>query len=195
MNVTYLIGNGFDLGIGLKTHFKDFLKYYLTIKSDDEDINDFKNTIEKESINLWADLELKFGQYIENFEKDDLQCYIKIYEDILSQLNDYLNTENKKMVNNFDDDIIQKIKNDITLLDIASAGFRPDVHDNISATSYYLDNINVNYSFITFNYTTTFERMLDIVSEKTNNILYTSTNKQYNCKINTTIHIHGQLGD
>lgn len=28
MNVLYLIGNGFDLRLGLPTHYKDFLKYY-----------------------------------------------------------------------------------------------------------------------------------------------------------------------
>ena len=28
LNITFLIGNGFDIGLGLKTRYKDFYKYY-----------------------------------------------------------------------------------------------------------------------------------------------------------------------
>ncbi len=29
MNITFLIGNGFDLNLGLKTRYTDFYKYYM----------------------------------------------------------------------------------------------------------------------------------------------------------------------
>ena len=33
MNIAYLIGNGFDLNLGLKTKYMDFYKYYLEQES------------------------------------------------------------------------------------------------------------------------------------------------------------------
>lgn len=32
MNITFFIGNGFDINIGLKTKYSDFLYYYLDSK-------------------------------------------------------------------------------------------------------------------------------------------------------------------
>ena len=58
MNVTYLIGNGFDLGLGLKTRFSDFLPIYISEKSKDEDILEFQEDIAK-SIDDWSDFELQ----------------------------------------------------------------------------------------------------------------------------------------
>ena len=38
MNITFLIGNGFDLNLGLKTTYHNFLDYYyLKIIDDDND--------------------------------------------------------------------------------------------------------------------------------------------------------------
>lgn len=193
MNVTYLIGNGFDLGIGLKTGFTHFLEYYLAIESDDVDINDFKDTIKEDTIELWADLELCFGKYIENFDDSDVSSYIKIYEDILKNLSDYLKVENEKMIDRFEDDIIKKFKEDIMLYDTKSIGFRPTILDNLRLTNYYNYTTDVRYNFIVFNYTTTFDKMLKIISQNNNGILYDGTNKTYKRTIGNTLHIHGQL--
>ena len=29
MNITFLMGNGFDVGLGLKTQYKDFYEYFI----------------------------------------------------------------------------------------------------------------------------------------------------------------------
>ena len=34
MNITYIIGNGFDINIGLKTSYESFINYYLTREND-----------------------------------------------------------------------------------------------------------------------------------------------------------------
>ena len=40
MNITYLIGNGFDLNLGLRTRYTDFYDYYLNnTESDTENIS------------------------------------------------------------------------------------------------------------------------------------------------------------
>ena len=36
MNITFMIGNGFDLNIGLKTRYKDFILDYLKVDTKDD---------------------------------------------------------------------------------------------------------------------------------------------------------------
>ena len=47
MQVTFLIGNGFDLGIGLKTAYSDFYRVYCAeTQKDDENLRNFKSAIQ-----------------------------------------------------------------------------------------------------------------------------------------------------
>ena len=200
MNVTYLIGNGFDLGIGLKTGFKEFLDYYITIESENEDIIKFKETIKKDSTDLWSDLELRFGNYIENFEKEELSRYIKIYEDLLSDLNDYLKKEDSKIDTEnkvISDKNRENFLDDIMLLNRNHMGLRLADYESIDKTDYYLENTEVMYNFMIFNYTTTFERILDniLAWDKVDDVLYTNKNGKDTRKINEVLHIHGQLNN
>ena len=198
MIVTYLIGNGFDLGIGLKTGFKDFLKFYLTVESENEDIIDFKETIKQESIDLWADLELKFGEYINTFEDNELPCYIKIYEDILANLNVYLKNENCKIdtgIKKILEDNKEKFLNDILLFNWEHIGLRLADYKNIERTNYYRDETIVMYNFITFNYTTTFDQILYNILDWNDDVLFTNKKGVNTRRINGLFHIHGQLND
>ena len=43
MKIVYLIGNGFDLNLGLKTSYRDFYKKYIKQKSNSEIVENFKN--------------------------------------------------------------------------------------------------------------------------------------------------------
>ena len=46
MNVTFLVGNGFDIGLGLKTRYSDFYEEYCKAdKADSEAITKFKRTL------------------------------------------------------------------------------------------------------------------------------------------------------
>ena len=48
MNITYLIGNGFDRNMGLSTSFSDFLKEFLKeAEGDDPQIRKLKEDIRK----------------------------------------------------------------------------------------------------------------------------------------------------
>ena len=201
MNVTYLFGNGFDLGIGLKTGFKDFLKYYLTIVSFDEDIIKFKETIRKESIDLWADLELKFGEYINIFKEENLQSYIKIHSDILRELNNYLKIENGKITDDISINDIEILRNWFLLKDLESIGFNRVERGKINDTKYHNDRIDIIYRFLAFNYTTTLEKILNKVSisSSSNNVLYSQkyTDRGKTEKairyVKDIIHVHGEL--
>ena len=53
MNITFLIGNGFDLNLGLSTSFSSFVNSYKVLPSepDSKHIIDFKNEIKNNTIN------------------------------------------------------------------------------------------------------------------------------------------------
>lgn len=197
MNVTYLIGNGFDLGIGLQTDFKSFLKYYVGVSSTDEDIVKFKQKIQQDTLDLWADFEKCFGEYIANFNDETIENYIKIYEDVLFELNKYLKIEN----NRFSDDISKEEKQIIkwiTLAEPRELGFRPAVvEDFFSRTGYNSASLDVTYDFLSFNYTDICDRIFKKIKDFTGNVLYSHTigNVTYTRKTGKLIHVHGELNE
>ncbi|MGN0690394.1 MAG: AbiH family protein, partial [Oscillospiraceae bacterium] len=194
MNVTYLIGNGFDLGIGLETSFKHFLNYYIDQPSIKEEIAEFKNTIQAETIELWADFEKCFGEYIANFNNNTIDQYIVIYEDVLRELNKCLNNENEKFSDDISNDI-QQISDWIRLTNIETIGFRPAVRDNFrNITGYNITTMDVNYDFLSFNYTTTLDRIIEKIVAINNGVLCSYENRYFR-KIGSIIHVHGTLNE
>jgi len=72
MNIVYLIGNGFDLNLGLQTKYQHFYDYYLTHSegNDSPHIKDLKDHIKNNREN-WSDLEFALGDYLRMINTDD----------------------------------------------------------------------------------------------------------------------------
>lgn len=87
MNIVYIIGNGFDLNLGMKTRYSDFYEYYKNSESKNNLVINLKNEI-SESIHNWSDLELAFGDYTKYLNSVDE--FDQVYEDIVDNLGDYL---------------------------------------------------------------------------------------------------------
>jgi len=87
-NITWIIGNGFDIQLGLKTSFKDFYKSYCKVKKTDvEEIKTFKSILSKD-IDSWADFELMYGKYSDDCENTSAYSIIKA--DVEEKLRTYL---------------------------------------------------------------------------------------------------------
>ena len=82
MNVLYLIGNGFDLRLGLPTRYADFLKYYerqtpklgADLSLQEETIKKYKKRFfaemaerEERGEEQWKDLEIALGEFTKAF--------------------------------------------------------------------------------------------------------------------------------
>ena len=92
MDITYLIGNGFDINIGLATRYCDFYEYYKQQPSSNKTIAKLKNDIRCNYEN-WADLEVKLGEYTADFlEETDFES---VFEDIQDNLSQYLEKKKK----------------------------------------------------------------------------------------------------
>lgn len=177
--ITFLIGNGFDLSVGLHTGYTDFYKYYLEDNKDDPLAKEIKD-----NINDWADLELALGKYTGNVKnKEAFWESEKILE---KSLMDYL----KKQAHEIDisDKGLQrkigyKIEKSLT-------EFYEDFPEKwkLHISKILQDDKEVEYAFISFNYTDVLERYLETTQGLFLIKLCSEMDK-------TVLHIHGTLAD
>ena len=94
MQVTFLIGNGFDLGIGLKTAYSDFYRVYCAeTQKDDENLRNFKSAIQLKS-ETWSDFENAFGKY--SSELNDTAVYLELFENFVNSFISYIRNEEQR---------------------------------------------------------------------------------------------------
>lgn len=161
MNVVYLIGNGFDLRLGLPTSYPEFWKHYEKQPPEYESNNaqiaesiaKYKRIISKkheEEDNDWKDLEMALGKLSVEF-KDDVAGLRSFYFDLLMSLDKYLLTYDKieptpEEVDKFYDDITHPFQ-------YLTENEQEELWIRISPSW----DINI----ITFNYTSTLECLCD----------------------------------
>lgn len=187
MKVIYLIGNGFDLNLGLKTSYSDFYTYYLNIESNDIQIAQLKEHLKHDKDNegryqYWSDLEIAMGEYTKEFSRrEDME---KVYNDLNDNLRDYImKIEQDNIQSGIDKD---KLKRDLAhperyLREIFKEEFRS--YEKKWETSTYETFI------ISFNYTKTIEAILNMKESgpiEIGQTIYNRSNLLY-----PIIHIHG----
>ncbi len=195
MNITFLIGNGFDVKLGMKTRYIDFYKSYVAgfsktepqvVKTFKSEINDFiKAEIQKEDSEIdWRDLEVALGKYTSKVPLEDFET---LYFDIVDHLKSYLESELEYFDARYyrQEDFLKFLCNPVS-------GFFN--HDNESdiikfARSFSGEDI---IDIITFNYTPTVE-MLSGFDDKELPIGKTLSNRAG--KIRSVRHIHQSLDD
>lgn len=93
MKVLFIIGNGFDINLGMKTQYCDFYKYYQVQETKNELIKTLKKNIAK-NLNNWSDLERELGRYTKYI--NSTSEFDEIFENLLDNLAIYLqNIESK----------------------------------------------------------------------------------------------------
>lgn len=183
MNVTYLIGNGFDVHLGMKTEFKNICNAYLKENSDDDIIKNFKSELKNDAPNYknWSDFEIAMGEYSMSF---------KCFEDFKKCVSDfrrfmvlYLKNEQQKyfeLLNSFQINPIIYSKFVKNICDSIYLSPKNAVNENMKARG------KINENFISFNYTT----VLDAIVNKAN---IPTTSGTYH--FSSVTHIHGTLDD
>ncbi|WP_404989139.1 AbiH family protein [Clostridium culturomicium] len=164
MSVTFLIGNGFDISIGLKTRYSDFYDYIKNYFKSNE--NEILMSIENDN-DLWSNLEMglgKYTRYIGNNE-DKLEKFYENKFDLDIKLRDYLRKEEDRIdwkhnatIKNVEDNFKRYIYNFYEL-------FKPSEKDEIIRA--IGNNIASNYKIISFNYTNVIKRCVELLPNKT----------------------------
>ncbi|NHM02594.1 AbiH family protein [Flavobacterium difficile] len=183
MKILYIIGNGFDINLGLKTRYSNFYEYYQKLPSKSLIVKTLKNNIDKNFKN-WSDLEQAIGTYTENFNTVDQ--FIEAYEDIGDNLGDYL----KKQENEFDFSKVNKEKMFEYLGYPERTLLKADTN-RIQEFKHKWNSENWDVNVITLNYTNSFEQIFE--NQFSNLTLGVHHNS--NIILRGLEHIHGYCDD
>ncbi len=92
MNITFLIGNGFDLNLKLDTRYTDFYKYY--IKNDPKDL--LSKSI-KDDYEMWSDLEVGLGEFLKNIDESQIDEFLDSKSTLERMLSEYLTLQDQRI--------------------------------------------------------------------------------------------------
>ena len=193
MNVTFLIGNGFDVNLGLKTKYTDFYDSYIESNSklpDNNCVKKFCNLIESD-YKTWGDFEVAFAKNIFG-DKQDIG---DILYDFSVKFSEYLLKEcgkcsydNPEIPAKFKDFLINGYK----LLEKRDSQIIESKYRNANSE-------NIEIRFINFNYTDTLYQLcthfIQSNSNSKNLSKYRYGNTEYSEYISNELHIHGSLQD
>ena len=190
MNITFLIGNGFDINLGLKTRYTNFYPYYLE-KYPEEMIAKFIS--QDKNYENWADLELGLGDMLEFISKDKSEEFLDSKGVLEECLTEYLKNQNVLFEIRNLEKATEKFKKNIINF---SDEFNDEEKEKYKSTISTYRN-EINFSFITFNYTDALDRIIEECQKDTNVIGYfkDSNSDTRQMKILKPLHIHGRLDE
>lgn len=92
MNITFILGNGFDIQLGLKSRYSDFLQEYVEpVLGDSDNIEEFKEYLaQRPNRELWSDAEIAMGMHLGQFSDATIEAYNERVQDFEIHLIDYL---------------------------------------------------------------------------------------------------------
>lgn len=181
MGVTFLIGNGFDLSLGMKTRYTDMYDSYIKSKSKSTVIEKFKKDLQKEEYNHygnWSDFEMGMAEYAKTFSSED--DFVECIRDFKGHMVKHLKKEEERILELINDDsyAIRLIK---TLQHSLDSFYYGLTQNDMNRLSRIVHNNKTDNNYITFNYTSTLEAFFELRAK--HHKLFTSP----------PIHIHGKL--
>ena len=176
MNITFMIGNGFDINCGMNCTYRDVYKKYITTPSASEVIASFKKRI-RSDLDTWADFETAMAADMANYQSE--HEFLSCLRDFKNYLNQYLLLEQSKLYQQLNNSFVyaavqEEMRDSLeSFYDGISHNVSHDIQEKLGQTP-------ISYRTISFNYTDIFERILRYV------IKFGSNN---------VVHIHGKLND
>jgi len=191
MDILFMIGNGFDLNVGLNTRFSDFINHYLKIQNTDSRIIRFKEDINK-NLDKWADAEVMLGQYTANYKAGDEDDFIYCLKDFRENLSRFLRTEEKRIdYNLYIDDIISVFTQSISNFHMY---FPPARRNSIIAAKKSFQHEKWTYNFITYNYTGVLSKCIKVIRGSKQPVgVHSYSTSTFHDDIGQVIHIHGTV--
>ena len=190
MNITFFIGNGFDLNLGLNTTYSDFAKYYIKTEAKNENLQRFRANIETNN-KFWSSAELAMGKYTEEFVPGAGAQFSECQEDFCEQLSIYLKQQEKRIDYEY---ISQNILDAFSQLDKIVSIF-PAQRQEILRKIYQKHIAeNIKFNFINYNYTYTLDKCV-AQAKKLQPILGTHTYGAvtYHHLLGVVRHVHGTV--
>ena len=185
MRITYLIGNGFDLQMGMPTSYLDFYRYKQYSYNPN---NVIYKSIFQDGFKKWVDFEVSLGKLTKKISIEESEKFIDDLWELFDDLNAYLNIieeEYTKVELESTTDLFQETIDNIT------QGLRRNDEKLIEEFFTTRNNEYISVSFISYNYTRSLDRLRDMSSDNITNHL-TSSNYS-SISLNGVNHVHGTL--
>jgi len=189
MNITYLIGNGFDLSIGLNTRYSDFYTYYLSLKEKKypkgseiivKELQKYLDNPDKQKDILWRDLERALGKISSEFENPEE--FENVILDLNEELRKYIEMQdNTKKA--FQDELCDLFKRDL----INPYQYLTPAERVLLMNFRNKRSNRQSISIISFNYTRTIEKLVQFKSKP----LVLPKTGTYDNTLEDIRHIHG----
>lgn len=187
MNILFILGNGFDLSLGLDTSYRSFLKHYLNNHQPNTNpfIEDFKKEVWYD-VETWTDLETHLGLWLD--DKMSRDRAIAVHDDLVNELSLYMKNEQERLKPD------AKVREQI-LSNMANVAHHLqrnlDKRDITNYISNHVNNVPHVINTITLNYTDTFERLA--FQEGGNE--FQCTDNKISFKFHRPIHLHGTVDE
>jgi len=195
MRVVWIIGNGFDLRMGLDTGYKDFLKrVYLEDEAESRRREKLENVIceridSKES-DRWSDLEALLAESSKGYSVADEEFNLT-FEGIQRLFIDYVMSEENRLADEFDTDVIEDFWDSITHFHRRLVN-----RDRNLLITNNRGNAAIEYAFISLNYTTVFDRFLEEAKTAHDPFdTYVYGNYKHSDSARSVFHPHGVIDD
>lgn len=195
MNAVFLIGNGFDLNLGLKTSYTDFIEAYSKIGAHHQShsVCDFINFIKAQKElgdPNWSDIEIQMGQFTTSFIGDDYEERAKLFhEDLVLALSEYIKTQCNQISQS------QELKDTF-----CNYLMYPEMNGNLlqNELRYFSDIVRKRWDattrwdlkIISFNYTNTIESLVSVNADQPIGTFYQSSNRGKTF-LTAIEHVHG----
>jgi len=160
MNITFLIGNGFDVGLGLKTRYPDFLENYLGAETKSQSIFLLKDFLSKKhKLDYWFNLELVLGESTAIYKRPS--DFLEAYEDISNELRLYIEKQGR-LVHGSDETrkiICNNLADPFSLFNDRDISLLLDYLNRFNNNN--INSIDWNVNVLTYNYNYVFEELLN----------------------------------
>lgn len=188
MNITFLIGNGFDLRVGMKTKYTDMYDGYVNSPTFDATIREFKRDLANSApkYETWADFEMGMAEYAQKFDNEN--DFIKCIRDFKEYMIKHLRKEQDSFINTYN----KNINNETAIIEDFEHSISSFYDNQIPNVRNFIKGIMKNrgwikhINIITFNYTKTFEFIKDRFE------LFHDLDLS-DLRIDQIVHIHGDL--
>lgn len=186
--ITFLIGNGFDINVGLKTDYKSFYEYYIKKCPDDILAQHIGKNHE-----FWSDLELALGKYTEKVKIQDAESFFDSEDNLEQELAGYLENEMSRVRidEQNEEQTAEVMRRSLEGFVFGLPGtFQSEINEMLYNT---LDIIT--YSFISFNYTNVLDRCAGVTKKalKEIGVHRSEDGSSYSYAIGEILHIHGTV--
>lgn len=192
MNITFLIGNGFDVGMGMHSKFSDYFPIYIEDSKDKvKSLKDFADEIAEDE-EKWSVFEKQLGVYTNKFSLETKYELIEQVQDFELGFIDYLKKEEEHLdienIQNFSYNF-SKALSDFYLNDNLPYGSAEAIKNVFSGNK----SSAHNYNFINFNYSNVLDRCLLTVENGVVKKRSVGGNEKKDI-IKENVHVHGKYG-